>query len=150
MKKKFAIAGLILVLTPMAVLAQSSSTNPPPNTTPCTLGAVQYSNDKASELPRCVNQIYTWSLGIGALLALLMMIIGGYYYMTASGNAEQASKGTEYIWGAVIGLVILFGAYLLLNTINPDLVNFKAFSNDFQSTNSTQNQTNNPTAPRTP
>jgi hypothetical protein len=54
-----------------------------------------------------------------------MMVIGGYSYMTASGNAEQSGKGVEMIWSSMIGLALLFGAYLLLNTINPDLVNFK-------------------------
>ena len=94
-------------------------------TNPCTVDAVKGSTNKLSSLPRCINQVYVWSLGIGALLALLMTVLGGYYYMTSAGNAEQASKGTEMIWGAVIGLVLLFGAYLLLNTINPDLVNLK-------------------------
>ena len=94
--------------------------------TPCTLDAIKNNTtDKGSELPRCINQIYVWSLGVAALLALLMMIIGGYYYMTASGNAEQSGKGIDMIWGAVIGLALLFGAYLLLSTINPDLVNLK-------------------------
>ena len=91
---------------------------------PCTKAGLDASTDKASTLPACINQIYIWSLGIGALLALLMTIIGGYTYMTAAGNAEQASTGVSYIWGAVIGLALLFTAYLLLNTINPDLVNF--------------------------
>lgn len=76
-------------------------------------------------LPKCINQIYTISLGAAALLALLMMILGGYYRMTAAGNAEQASKGTEIIMSSLIGIVLLFVAFLLLNTINPDLVNLK-------------------------
>jgi hypothetical protein len=75
-------------------------------------------------LPTLINQIYVWSLGIAVLLALLMAILGGYYYMTSAGNAEQSSKGKEYITSALIGLVIIFTAYLLLNQINPQLVNF--------------------------
>lgn len=94
-------------------------------TNPCTMAGVKATADKTSTLPRCINQIYKWSLGIGAILALLMTVVGGYYYMTSGGNAEMAAKGQEYIWGAIIGLVLLFAAYLILNTINPDLVNFK-------------------------
>ena len=118
MKKKiFVFIFLIALVAPMFAMAA----------TPCTLQSVQNKTgqEKSNELPRCINQIYVWSLGVASLLALLMMVVGGYYYMTASGNAEQSSKGVEMIWGAVIGLAILFGAYLLLNTINPDLVNFK-------------------------
>lgn len=91
---------------------------------PCSRDAINSSSNATSALPRCVNQIYVWSLGVGALLALLMTVIGGYKYMTASGNAEQSSGGVEMMWGAVIGLALLFGSYLLLRTINPDLVNF--------------------------
>ncbi|HTL39776.1 MAG TPA: hypothetical protein VL306_03115, partial [Methylomirabilota bacterium] len=121
MKKIFLITMLTLILTtPYLAAAQSTTT-----TNPCTVSAVQGSSNKLTALPQCINQVYKWSLGIGALLALLMTVIGGYYYMTSAGNAEQASKGTEMIWGAIIGLVLLFGAYLLLNTINPDFVNLK-------------------------
>ena len=87
---------------------------PPGPTTPRDLTA----------LPKLINQIFVWSLGLGALLALLMVVLGGYYYMTSAGNAENATKGVEMIWGAVIGLALLFGSYLLLSTINPDLVKF--------------------------
>ena len=86
-----------------------------------------------SDLPRCINQIYVWSRGVGALLALVMTVIGGYYYMTAHGNAEQSGKGVEMIWGAVIGLTLLFGAYILLRTINPALVDFKFDTTPIQS-----------------
>lgn len=117
MKKTFVLLAITFILiTPLLALAQSN---------PCTLqGAANSGGADPSQLPRCVNQIYVWSLGIAALLALLMMIIGGYSYMTSAGNAEQAGKGTEMIWSSIIGLALLFGAYLLLNTINPDLVKF--------------------------
>jgi len=120
MKKYFAIFFFILLFTPVFALAQSQAVNP------CSLQGVKASPDQdaSSTLPRCINQIYTWSLGVGALLALLMIVIGGYYFMTSSGNAERASKGKEYINSALIGLVILFCAYLILNEINPDFVNF--------------------------
>lgn len=75
-------------------------------------------------LPRCVNQIYTWSLGAVTLLAMLMMVVGGYQVMTAGGNAEQSTKGKDMIHAAIVGIVLLFVAYILLRTINPSLVNF--------------------------
>jgi len=91
---------------------------------PCTIGGILPGDNKLSTLPMCINQIYVWSLGLGALLALLMTVLGGYMYMTAAGNAEQTSKGKEYIMGSITGLFLLFTAFLLLRTINPDLTNF--------------------------
>ncbi len=119
MKKIIAIFYLILVFTPYLALAQ---------TNPCSIAAIPSSGNRAVALPKCINQVYVWSLGISALLAILMVVLGGYYYMTSAGNAENATKGVEMIWSAVIGLALLFGAYLLLNTINPDLVKFNTDS----------------------
>lgn len=124
MKKLFVIVLLFCVCVPL--LAEAQFLNP------CR------PNQPDPNLPRCVTQIYTWSLGIGTLLALLMAVFGGYTIMTAAGSGEQSAKGKEMIGSAVVGLVLLFGAYLLLRTINPDLVEFnydsvkEPFTNDAQ------------------
>lgn len=115
MKKTIAIFALVLLIVPVLAFAQ---------TNPCSLEGNPARGAAATTLPKCVNQIYIWSLGIAVLLALLMIIVGGYYYMTSGGNAEQSAKGKEFITSALIGVVILFCAFLLLNEINPDLVNF--------------------------
>jgi hypothetical protein len=115
------LTGLFIVailLVPFSLAHAQQTTNP------CTIAGLKANQNNPSTLPQCINQIYIWSLGIGALLALLMTILGGYSYMTAAGNAERADSGKSYIWGSVIGLVLLFTAYLLLQTINPDLINF--------------------------
>jgi hypothetical protein len=104
----FAILLLILV-SPLTTLAAG----------PCEVPA-----SGRPALGACVGQVYIWSIGIAGLLALFMMILGGYFYMTAAGNAQQAAKGKEFIMSALIGVVLLLGAYVLLNTINPNLVEF--------------------------
>jgi hypothetical protein len=73
---------------------------------------------------KLVSQIYLWSLGVGGVLALLMIVLGGYRVLTAAGNAAQATSGKEYIYSSLIGLGILFASYLILSTINPDLTRF--------------------------
>ncbi len=102
-----------------SVNAPSSSTTPPVTHYP------PQGQGDLTAFPTLISKIYIWSLGVAGLLALLMSVIGAYSYMTAAGNAERASKGTEMIWASIIGLALLFGAYLLLNTINPELVNFR-------------------------
>lgn len=104
----FVLAAL-LFLTPFVVAAQSAN--------PCTGGT-------DGDIGRCVSQIYVWSLGLSSLLAIIVVIVGGYFVMTARGNAAQASKGKSYIYSALVGLILLFGAYIILNTINSDLVDF--------------------------
>jgi hypothetical protein len=72
-----------------------------------------------------VSQIYLYALGLAAMLAVVMTVFGGYMVMTARGNASQAAKGKEYIMSSLIGMVLLMSAYLILSTINPDLVRFE-------------------------
>src|SRR3989344_2810229 len=83
---------------------------------------------KQAGLSVCIKQIYLLSLGLGSLVAMLMIVLGGYEYMTAGGNAEQVQKGKEHFVSALTGLVILFVAFILLYLINPDLVKFKNLS----------------------
>lgn len=93
-----------------------------------------------SSIGSCVNQIYIWSMGVAAVLALFMIVVGGYITLTSAGNADRASRGKSYITSSIIGLVLLFGAYLLLRTINPDLVDFSNNCvNNLDSCRTTQN-----------
>lgn len=73
---------------------------------------------------KLVAQVYLWALAAAALLALLVIVFGGYKVMTAGGNGKQASDGKEYLYSAIVGLVILLSSYLILSTINPDLTDF--------------------------
>jgi hypothetical protein len=98
---------VVILLTPFVVSAQSN---------PCSSGA--------GNIGQCISQIYLWSLGISGLLAVIMTIFGGYLVMSARGNGQQASKGKSFIYSSLVGMVLLLAAYLLLNTINPDLTNF--------------------------
>jgi len=62
-------------------------------------------------------------LGIAAVLAMIMIIKGGFEYMGSSLPSEKESgKGT--ITNAIFGLILALGAYLILYTVNPDLLNF--------------------------
>lgn len=83
-----------------------------------------------SNIGRCVTQIYQWALAVSAILAMLMVVVGGYLVMTAGGSAQQSEKGKHYVLSAIVGMGLLFGTYLILNTINPDLVQFRDFSTE--------------------
>ncbi len=59
-----------------------------------------------------------------ALVAIFMITLGGYNYLTAFGNAERAKGGKSMILAAIGGLVVGLLSYVLLNFINPDLTSF--------------------------
>ncbi len=68
-----------------------------------------------------IANLYAWALGIGALVALGALIFGGILYTTSAGNESRIGEAKEWVLGAVIGLFLLFGSYLILNIINPEL-----------------------------
>ncbi len=73
-------------------------------------------------LGECISGIYTWSLTIVGLAAFLNIIYGGWLVVTAFGNTGKVGEATKRITNAVLGIVLLFSSYLILRTINPDLV----------------------------
>jgi type IV secretory pathway VirB2 component (pilin) len=91
-----------------------------------------------------LNAMIQVFIGICAVLAVVMIVLGGLEYMTSElpGNKEH---GKERITGAVFGLVLALGAYALLFTINPDLL-----KTDFVIPDATVTVAVNDNVPQTP
>ncbi|HBV58058.1 MAG TPA: hypothetical protein DEB73_02230 [Candidatus Magasanikbacteria bacterium] len=70
--------------------------------------------------------IYKWMLLVAGIIATIMIILGGFTYLTSGGNATQAGAGKERITSAIFGLILLLGSYMLLYLINPGLVEFRS------------------------
>lgn len=77
-----------------------------------------------------VSNFYDWALGIGGLLALGIIVYGGILYSTSSGNPSRITEAKRWMYSAVTGLLLLFGAFIILNTINPNLVGLKSIIPD--------------------
>lgn len=75
-----------------------------------------------------IKAIYLYLVGIAGLIAILVLIHAGFEWMASGGNATAVEGAKKKILNASIGLVILFGSYTILNTINPDLVKFESLT----------------------
>lgn len=71
-----------------------------------------------------VGRFYIIALGLAAAAALGVLIYGAVLW-TVSGAVTSKQDALEWIKGALWGLVLLLGAYLILYTINPDLVKLR-------------------------
>ncbi len=69
--------------------------------------------DFAKMLQNLINFL-TFKLALP--LATLALIIGGFFLIIAGGNVGRIEKGKKAIFGGIIGLLIIFGAWLLINT----------------------------------
>lgn len=71
-----------------------------------------------------IRYIYLFGLAAIGVLALLYLVIGGFMYMLTD-TIFKKERAMQFIWGAIYGLILGLTAYLILNTINPDLVSLK-------------------------
>ncbi|NTV44395.1 MAG: lytic transglycosylase domain-containing protein [Candidatus Yonathbacteria bacterium] len=67
------------------------------------------------------SNIYTVAIASAGVLAVLMFAIGGIQYMF-SGAGGAKSNGRTKMVNAVFGIILALAAWLILNTINADLV----------------------------
>lgn len=58
--------------------------------------------------------ISNWILGIVGSLTLLMFVYGGVTMIISAGSSEKVSRGKEIIKNAIIGLVIVFASYTII------------------------------------
>ncbi len=72
-----------------------------------------------------IKTVYVYLLGIGGIVAAVLLIKSGADWMLSVGESEGIKNAQATMAGALIGLLFLLGSYTLLYTINPDLVNLK-------------------------
>ena len=68
-----------------------------------------------------VANFYQFALMIGGALAFGVVVYGGVRYMASAGNPSGQSDAKEWIGAALLGLLLLVGAYFVLNVVNPQL-----------------------------
>lgn len=71
-----------------------------------------------SSLITTAMTVITWILVATGAAAVLMLIIGGFRYITSAGNEKQADAAKETLTNAIIGLVFVLLAYVIASTIN--------------------------------
>lgn len=69
----------------------------------------------SDQLPVTVINILNVVIGISSLVAVIFIIIGGFNYMTSSGDATKVKKAKDTILYACIGLVICVIAFAIVN-----------------------------------
>jgi Type IV secretion system pilin len=113
---------------PKLVLAQTTAN---PKDDPLDPATVNCNNFKAEfkGLFDWVNPKYCTASGVAifaiqtlinfsAVVSVLFIIIGGFFYLTSAGNEEQAEKGQKILTNAIIGLVVIILAGAIVRIIS--------------------------------
>lgn len=81
-------------------------------------------NSLGNEDPRTVaGRIINIALGFLGVIALAIILMGGFTWMTAGGNEDKVSQAKKMIGAGVIGLIIIFLSWALANFIVGTLYN---------------------------
>ena len=70
-----------------------------------------------------ITNFYSFALVAAGILAFGAIVWAGIKYATGRGNPAAESEGKSWITNALLGLLLLAGAWIILFTINPQIVN---------------------------
>lgn len=71
---------------------------------------------------------FNLTVGIAVALAFVFITIGGVMYATSDALSGK-TQGREYIENALWGLLLVISSYVILSTINPQILNFNILVN---------------------
>jgi hypothetical protein len=71
------------------------------------------------------------AVAVSALLAVIMIVIGGFQYM-ATDKVFSKGEARKRIQSAIYGLLLVMFTFLILQTINPSFVDVSALVNDLK------------------
>ena len=113
----FALALGFMLASAAANTANAASARPAMGRAIEFLGAIEDrvlgdGNDSA-EVQDIVANVVQIILSLTGLVFIVLIIYGGYMWGTARGNTDKVDTGRKLIFEAIIGVIIVFGAYIL-------------------------------------
>ncbi|MDP2910112.1 MAG: pilin, partial [bacterium] len=78
-----------------------------------------------SGLPAYINYIYQLAMALIGIIIFGVLIYNGVLWFTSAGNADKLKTAKEGITAAFLGAIILFSAFIVFRTINPQLTILK-------------------------
>ncbi len=94
------------------------------------LGSVQGSRGIPANLPlnRFLQNTFTLIFSVAALAVLVMMIWGGWEWITSGGNKDKIDAARKRIVNALIGLAILAIAFFVVRVVG-NIIGFNILGN---------------------
>ncbi|MDD5031566.1 MAG: hypothetical protein PHR36_00795 [Patescibacteria group bacterium] len=76
-----------------------------------------------TDIPTIIGRIIGAVLSFIGILFFVLVIYGGYLWMTARGNEEQVGQAISIVTQATIGLIIVAAAYLITRFLGETIIN---------------------------
>jgi len=72
-----------------------------------------------------LKYFFSFIILISGIIGFLVLVVAGIRYLTSLGKPEKLQKAKKQLTSAFLGIILLLGSYIILYTINPNLVSFK-------------------------
>ena len=105
---KITVVSLVLVSAVIFLL---------PNISFAQIMVPQIGNLGTADIQTVAGTIIQVVLGLLGLIALLIVLYGGFMWMTSGGNEEKVAKAKKILISGVIGLIIILTAYVITSFI---------------------------------
>jgi len=69
-----------------------------------------------------IARIIRVAMGLLGIIAVVIILIGGFTWMTAGGNEEKVGEAKKWIFSGIIGLAIILSAYAIATFVITQLV----------------------------
>ena len=66
-------------------------------------------------------------LGVSGGIAIILIIMAGYRYMTSQGNPESIKAANEQLTSAIIGLLFIIFSFVILQVIGVNILHIPGF-----------------------
>lgn len=76
-----------------------------------------------ANLMETIGNLINVVLGFLGIVAVVIVLFGGFRWMTAGGNDEKVQEAKKLLIAGVIGLAIIFSAYAITSFVLTSLIN---------------------------
>ncbi len=77
--------------------------------------------DQVAGLADYINVAYRYLVSVVLIVAIVMVVYGGFRYLVGA-SIGDIQAGKKIIVDAIVGMLIVLGAYTILSTVNPNTV----------------------------
>jgi len=85
-------------------------------------------NSTVTSLGAYLSDIFLLGVAIAGILAVVMLVIAGIEYIGGASSESARKDAKDRIWAAIFGLLLALGAWLILSTINTNILQVQNYS----------------------
>lgn len=80
---------------------------------PSTIGIGDAQRNPDQAVINILNTVYLWA----GIVAVLVIVVAGFYYTTSSGDSAGLTRAKQAIIGSVVGLIVIISAFAITQLV---------------------------------